>query len=119
MITIDALQGPITLRIRDDAPFGFLAIAVLFDHVAQRIRPAHAVDHRREEIRPFGHGAPHGNAARVERPPMARMLRRGGGFRAQLLAHGDQVAPGVRLVLELSSLVPFAAVLAAAVRTLA
>ena len=42
------------------------------------------------------------------------MLRRGVFLRAQLLAHGDQIAPGVGLVGELPGLVPFAAVFAAA-----
>ena len=113
LITVDPLERPIAGGIGDGAPFGLFAVAVLLDHVAQRVRPADPVDHRGEQIRPLGHGASDRDAARRTSAD-GEMLRRGVFLGDEFFAHGDQIAPGVRLVGELSGLVPFAAVFAAA-----
>lgn len=113
LVAVDGLECAVAGLGRDRAPLGLLTVTVLFRHVTQGIRPADAVDHGGEQIRTFGHGAPDRDAA-GRAAADCQMFARRVALRAELLAHGDQVAPGIGLVGELAGLVPFAPVLTAA-----
>src|ERR1017187_10951383 len=55
LITVDALERTIACQLRNRSPFRFLSVAILLSDVAQRIRPAYAIDNRCEKIGPPGH----------------------------------------------------------------
>src|SRR4029077_14521534 len=112
LVAIDELEGAIAGLFRYRAPLGLFAVAVRLGDVAQRIRPADAVDDGCEQLGALRQGAPDGDAA--GRSPTDGQPRTGSVLlRAQLFANIDQIAPGVGFVHQLTGLVPVAAVLAA------
>ena len=112
-VAVDAFERTKSGLLADGSPFRFLAVTVLFGDIAQRIEPADAAYDGGEQVGALCHGATDSDATggpAANREAFVRRVFLGDEF----FAHGDEIAPGVRFVLKLTGLVPFATVFAAA-----